>query len=180
MSGVDPLLAFGLGVLVTLVVGYLWSRWRWSAGSRVGGPPPPGSLVDAPGPAPAGKGSGPERRGKPGPGAASASELSGDNALRLSERVLLHLDRFDRSNSQELASFLICQQGMVERLGVRQGALAKVLHRLIVAGAIVESTEHVQGRSHRRKVYRLTTLGRLLAKDLRARARRPSPPPSTA
>ena len=165
MSATDPILAFGLGILITLVAGYLWLQFRWPSSRRGAAAPPAGTLVDPPDPieraAPDPEPTAPSRRRAP--------IVVSSSTLLLSERVILHLDRFGRSSQQGLAPFHLCQQGMVEHLNVRQSALTKVLQRLAAAGALVESTEHVQGQSRRRKVYRLTTLGHLLAKDLRAR-----------
>ncbi len=180
MTGIDPFEAFVLGVVLTLVVGFLWLRLRWSRTSSAGlSPPPPGSLLEKdvlPVPtAPAG--ASPKRDTDPHPSPTGAPAVSD---LRLSERVVLHLDRFDHTQGQEVASFMLCQQGIVEKLGVRQSALTKVLQRLVAAGAVAESTEHVQGQARRLKVYRLTTLGHLLAKDLRSRGRATTTPPPQA
>lgn len=174
MTGIDPFEAFVLGVVVTLGVGYLWLRWRWTRPPSVGQGPPAGSLVDNPPPPPPAAVAPPAA---PAPASPATSNGPARTDLRLSERVILHLDRYDHSQIQELAPFMLCQQGMVEKLAVRQSALTKVLQRLIAAGAVVETTEHVQGQGRRLRVYRLTTLGHLLAKDLRSRAGGASTPP---
>jgi DNA-binding MarR family transcriptional regulator len=174
VNGTDPLLAFVLGVVVTLAVGYLWLHFRWSASRRRPGGPTEGSLREPPPPVvdPTGSPAATATADLAGAGSRAGPDRAPSEELRLSERVILHLDRYDRSKLQELAPFPLCQQGMVEALGARQSALTKVLHRLVAAGAVVESTEHVAGGSRRRKVYRPTTLGRLLAKDLRNRSGR--------
>ena len=175
MSWYDPLFGFAVGVAATLVAGYLWGRFRETHATAErpvfpapADPPPvaPSNAAPAPGsPAPGGSGDGvisrPSRSSRTAPGRPT---------LVLSERIVLHLDRYDRSPFDGLAPLELCQQGMVERLGVTQSALTKVLQRLAAAQVLVETTEHVAGQSRRRKVYRLSTVGRLLAKDIRRRA----------
>jgi DNA-binding PadR family transcriptional regulator len=60
---------------------------------------------------------------------------------------------------------------MVEALVVSQGVLTGVLRRLLAAGVISERREHVRGIDRRVKVYRLTSLGEQLVRDLRNRPR---------
>jgi DNA-binding PadR family transcriptional regulator len=54
-----------------------------------------------------------------------------------------------------------------------------VLRRLEAAGVVAVQARHVQGGTRRLKSYQLTSYGRQLASELRARARKvPSPEPS--
>lgn len=94
--------------------------------------------------------------------------------LRLSQRILLHLWREGRGNPEDVAPRALCQSGMIEALGVRQGALTGALRRLIAAGVVHERREHARGVDRRVKVYRLTSPGMQLVAELRSRK-----PPAT-
>lgn len=87
--------------------------------------------------------------------------------LRIAQRVVLHLARLGRFGPDEVAPPGATQGGMSEALGVRQSSLTKVLARLVAGGALEESTGHVQGAPRRLKIYRLSSLGEAIARDLR-------------
>lgn len=91
------------------------------------------------------------------------------SALRLSQRVVLHLQRQPRITRFDLAPRSMTQAGMAESLDATQSALAKVLARLGAAGVLSEQREHVQGEPRRLKVYQLTPVGEALARDVRRR-----------
>jgi DNA-binding PadR family transcriptional regulator len=59
---------------------------------------------------------------------------------------------------------------MVEALGIPQAGLAAVLRRLEAAGVLTTERGHVEGRDRRLKVYRLSSRGLEVAKELRRRA----------
>lgn len=92
------------------------------------------------------------------------------NALRVSERVVLHLASQGALGTDEVAPLAFSQAGMAQALRIRQNALTNVLRRLEAAGVLVVDTRHVIGRPRRMKVYRLTGRGESLARDLRRRA----------
>jgi DNA-binding MarR family transcriptional regulator len=86
--------------------------------------------------------------------------------LQLSHRVVLHLYAQGTLSSEAVAPPSLSQTGMREALSARQGALAGVLQRLEAAGITETSTAHVRGANRRVKVYRLTTRGQALARQL--------------
>ena len=97
-------------------------------------------------------------------------------ALRLSQRIVLHLYRLGSFDPRELSPRGATQLGMTEELSVRQSSLTKVLIRLVAAGVLEEARSHVRGMPRRLKVYWLTPLGTSLARDLRSSAAPGSPP----
>jgi DNA-binding MarR family transcriptional regulator len=88
-------------------------------------------------------------------------------ALRLSQRIVVHLSQLGTLGSTEVAPPGFSQAGMSESLNVRQNALTNVLRRLVAAGVLTEEVRHVRGASRRLKVYRLTPRGEALARELR-------------
>jgi DNA-binding MarR family transcriptional regulator len=88
-------------------------------------------------------------------------------ALRLSQRVVLHLARLGALQADEIASEGFTQAGMAAAVGSGQNVLTNVLRRLEAAGVVVSDVRHVRGRPRRVKVYRLTPRGEALAHDLR-------------
>lgn len=104
---------------------------------------------------------------EPAPPAGPAPE-----ALRVSQRIVLHLAGLGVLGPDEVAAVGFTQLGMSQALGTRQNALTNVLRRLVAAGVLTEDVRHVRGQPRRLKVYRLTSRGEALAKELRhARAR---------
>jgi hypothetical protein len=91
-------------------------------------------------------------------------------ALLISERVVVHLARLGTLPDQEVAPLGFSQVGMALDLQVAQNRLTNVLRRLVAAGILTEELRHVQGRSRRLKVYRLTSRGEGLGRELRRRA----------
>jgi DNA-binding MarR family transcriptional regulator len=118
----------------------------------------------------------PDTVARPGPGRRTGAY---DPAtLRLSQRVVLHLQRQPRITRFDLAPLAMTQAGMSESLDATQSALAKVLHRLAAAGVLEERREHVAGEPRRLKVYQLTPTGEALARDVRGRLPRTSLSPT--
>ncbi len=99
-------------------------------------------------------------------------------ALRVSQRIVLHLASLGTLGHDEIAPVGFTQIGMSEVLGVRQNALTNVLRRLVAANVVAEDVRHVRGQPRRLKVYRLTSRGELLARDLRHTHGRPRAPPT--
>jgi len=91
--------------------------------------------------------------------------------LRIPYRILLHVARQGRVGSNEVPPDSLSQAGMVEALGVRQGAVAAALQRLVAAELLEVERSHVQGGDRRLKVYRLSPRGEELVRDLRRRGR---------
>lgn len=95
-------------------------------------------------------------------------------AVRISHRVLLHIARLGRIPPEEVQPRALCQAGMVDALGVQQGALTGVLRRLVAAGVLEEHRGHVYGIDRRVKFYRLSPAGVDLCRELRAQGPAPS------
>ncbi len=101
-----------------------------------------------------------------------ARSLPSPDALRLSERVVVHLAKLGRLGPDELARPDRTQAGMGEALQVGQNSLTNVLRRLEAADVLWHEVRHVEGRPRRLKVYGLTARGEALGKELRARSSR--------
>lgn len=99
----------------------------------------------------------------PAPASSPAPE-----ALRVSQRIVLHLAGLGVLGADEVAAVGFTQLGMSQALGTRQNALTNVLRRLVAAGVLTEDVRHVRGQPRRLKVYRLTSRGEALARELRA------------
>ncbi|HEV2429768.1 MAG TPA: hypothetical protein VGV64_08020, partial [Thermoplasmata archaeon] len=85
--------------------------------------------------------------------------------------------RQGRVGPEEIPPKSISQAGMVEALGVTQGALTGCLSRLVAAGILRVQRSHVRGHDRRVKVYELTSKGEELVRELRRRTPpRPSNP----
>lgn len=89
--------------------------------------------------------------------------------LRLSQRILLHIARQGHLGPDDVAPRGMSQAGMVEALDVGQGTLTGALRALVDAGLLSEKREHARGVERRVKIYRLTSSGEALAKELRSR-----------
>ncbi len=96
----------------------------------------------------------------------------GGEGLTLARQVILHLARVGRVGAEDVAPLGSTQQGMVAALHVRQGSLVRVLQRLRAANVVEVDRRHVAGVPRRLLVYRLTSLGESIARDLR----HPTPP----
>ena len=106
---------------------------------------------------------------EPAPAIPSTSpepEQSGGPRLKLSQRVMLHLYLQGHLADGEVAPFGFTQGGMAEKLRVAQSPLSSVLRRLVVAGLVSQDTRHVRGQPRRLRVYRLTPVGEVVARDL--------------
>jgi DNA-binding MarR family transcriptional regulator len=107
---------------------------------------------------------------------ATASRPGGEDSQSLSERILVHLYWYGRSNVDGVARADASQAGMARRLGVAQNSLSKALRRLVDAGALIVELQHVPGAPRRLKTYALTSRGEAVARRIRADAeRRPKP-----
>ncbi|MCI4361403.1 MAG: PKD domain-containing protein, partial [Thermoplasmata archaeon] len=134
--------------------------------------PPPSTRPTAPPPAevqPSGP-STPEAMA-----AAASSRPGGEDSLRLSERILVHLYWYGRPTSDGVARPDSSQAGMARRLGVAQNALSKSLARLIDSGAVHVELRHVPGASRRLKTYSLSQRGEAVARSIRAEPERRPP-----
>jgi DNA-binding MarR family transcriptional regulator len=96
--------------------------------------------------------------GPPGP--------AGDR-VRLSLRIVIHLAQVGPLASDEVAKAGSAQAGIAESLATTQGAVSKILARLVAAGVIRRERRHVRGQSRRVRVYFLTQRGEALAAEIR-------------
>jgi DNA-binding MarR family transcriptional regulator len=132
------------------------------------GPLPEASAPDEPARAPR------VRPGAVGSGPPRPRDVT--DAVRLSQRVILHVYALGTLPQGDVAPPGLCQAGIGEALGVTQGGLAAVLRRLEAAGVVTVERGHVRGRDRRLKIYRLSAQGLEIARDLRARTvHRPAP-----
>ena len=165
----------GAAVAVGLAVGVAYRRsGRPGDRDAASEPPPPGIAVhdasagDLPSssptpaagapPVPPGERTDRPPRSRPNP-----------DALRLTERVVLHLGAQGRTGPSELATPGQTQAGLAEALGARQNSLTNVLRRLEAAGIVEKQLRHVTGQPRRLRAYQLTSRGESLWKDLRSR-----------
>jgi hypothetical protein len=88
-------------------------------------------------------------------------------ALRLSQRVIVHLGGHGAVGPYEPAPQEATQAGIAAALGVRQSNVANALGRLVQGGLVAEAVRHVQGQPRRLKVYQLTPKGQMLSRELR-------------
>ncbi len=178
--GVTGLGSFGWGVvgfavgLVVAVVAFAARSWSLSRRPRgvpdgaTTGPPslaPPASSPTAPAARPPVPAPTPVREIAPAPPVTHSTS----DALKLSQRIVLHLAAQGNPGPYEVAPPGATQSGMIAALGVRQNALTNVLRRLVDGGILEVDVRHVRGQPRRLKVYRLSTRGELLARELRHR-----------
>ncbi len=97
-------------------------------------------------------------------------------ALRLSFRLVLHIAAQGAVGAHEVAPPELTQAGMAKALGAKQNTIATLLKRLEVAQVLTSDVRHVKGAPRRMKVYRLTTRGEELARDIRTRRAASRPP----
>lgn len=96
------------------------------------------------------------------------------DTLRLSLRLVVHIAAQGSVGPHDVAPASLTQAGMAEAFGTKQNTIATLLKRLEVGGMVVSDVRHVRGGARRMKVYRLTTRGEALAREVRSRPpRRP-------
>jgi DNA-binding PadR family transcriptional regulator len=154
---------------------YLWTRRRTPSSVP---PDPPLDEVPDLAPAPS---SPPLPRPTAGPSDwAPVIPPAAEEGLGLARRIILHLSGLGRLGYDEVGRVGYTQRGMAVALSARQGSLVRVLQRLEAGGLLTVDRRHVSGVPRRLKVYRLTSLGESIARDLRHPAdgaRRGSAPP---
>jgi hypothetical protein len=133
--------------------------------------PSSGGATDGPGPTYAvpGDGSTPVPVWEPPPSV--DARLTGANAdsVRLALRVVVQLDRLGPPGPDGSARPEATQDGLASNLGVTQGAVSKVLARLVAAEVVRQERRHVHGVDRRVRVYYLTPQGEGLALEIRQR-----------
>ena len=89
-----------------------------------------------------------------------------NDQVRLSMRIIMHLTPAQGHGETSSAGPESTQGGMATALCVTQGAVSKILARLIAVGVVRDESHHVRGKLRRMRVYFLTYKGELLARDV--------------
>jgi len=99
------------------------------------------------------------------------TRLTGANAdsVRLALRVVVQLDRLGPPGPDGSARPEATQDGLATTLGVTQGAVSKVIARLIAVNVVAQERRHVRGRDRRVRVYYLSPEGEGLAHRIEER-----------
>ncbi len=103
-----------------------------------------------------------------------------NDPLGLAYRILLHIARQGRYGPDEVPPRALSQAGIVEALGVTQGAIVGALQEFVAAEILSVERDHVRGTDRRVKVYRLTLEGERLVHELRRRQVVAAPPVASA
>ncbi|HYA57296.1 MAG TPA: hypothetical protein VEH57_02380 [Thermoplasmata archaeon] len=98
-----------------------------------------------------------------------------DERVRLALRVVVYLDRLGPPNNGGTAAPESTQQGLASALSTTQGAVSKVLSRLVAASVVHQERCHVRGRDRRVRIYYLTASGTELAREIEERFGLPAP-----
>ncbi|HYK93129.1 MAG TPA: MarR family winged helix-turn-helix transcriptional regulator [Thermoplasmata archaeon] len=110
------------------------------------------------------------------PGSPGFDSIPASDLVRLSMRVLVHLSYQPSLRWDDTPGDGGTQLGISRELAVTQGAVSKVLERLVAASQVRYERGHVIGQRRRQRVYRLTQTGELLAHRIRERLRLPEYP----
>lgn len=92
-----------------------------------------------------------------------------EDSVRLSLRIVIQLGRIGPPGDNGDARSESTQQGLAQALSVTQGAVSKVLSRLVAAEVVGHERHHVLGLDRRVQVYFLTRRGEELAREIRER-----------
>ena len=106
---------------------------------------------------------------EPPPSVAARSPPSHQETVRLSLRLVVQLGRWRLPPDGGTARWESTQQGLAQSLSVTQGAVSKVLARLVAAEVVRQERRHVHGVDRRVRVYYLSPQGEGLALEIRQR-----------
>ena len=95
--------------------------------------------------------------------------------VRLALRLVVQLDFLGEPGPDRDARSETTQEGLAESLRVTQGAVSKVLARLLAVEVVLCERRHVRGRPRRVRIYFLSAQGRVLARQIEQRFDVPSP-----
>lgn len=90
-------------------------------------------------------------------------------------RTLARLGELSRLADERVVPVEYTQSGLAEFLGVGQGTMSKVLSRLVLAGLIVVSRQHVPGARLRLKTYSISLAGENFLYEVQRRNPHPRP-----
>jgi len=91
------------------------------------------------------------------------------DGVRLALRLLVQLDRVGGLGPNGDGRPEATQEGLAEALHVTQGAVSKVLGRLMAVNIVAQERRHVRGRDRRVRVYFLSREGVGLAREIELR-----------
>ncbi len=86
--------------------------------------------------------------------------------LPVQDRILFHLATFSSYNPTWEVPEGMTQQGIADALVVSRCNVSRVMSKLTESGLVEEMKEHVKGKERKRKVYVLSTQGRLHLNDI--------------
>jgi PKD repeat protein len=116
--------------------------------------------------------------GPPTGGRASATDSAeAGGRVQLTQRVILHIGGQGRIGPEDVGLATLTQSGMAAALGVGQNSLTNVLRRLVAAGVLVQDVRHVSGQPRRLRVYRFSSRGEAVYRDVRRRVPPSGRPP---
>jgi hypothetical protein len=100
-----------------------------------------------------------------------AAGLPGPNGeqVRLSLRLVVQLSWVGPPADDGVARKESTQEGLSQALSVTQGAVSKILHRLVAAEIVCRERRHVRGVGRQVRVYFLSRQGEALAHEIRSR-----------
>jgi len=84
-------------------------------------------------------------------------------------RIIVHLSRYSRVPYSGAYPWEMTQEGMAQKLGIKVGNLSVQVGRLVDDGCIGDSLEHVKRARTRRKIYKVTGKGDVIARELMER-----------
>jgi len=113
---------------------------------------------------------------EPPPAVVDGIPSSRQETVRLSLRIVVQLDRWRPPSDGGSARWESTQQGLAARLSATQGAVSKVLSRLVAADVVYGGLRHVHGLDRRTRVYYLTAQGAGLAREIEQRFGLPTLP----
>jgi hypothetical protein len=90
---------------------------------------------------------------------------------RLARRLLFRLSELPPLGPEDRPVDAFTQAGLVASLGATQGAIARILVRLDAAGVLLVDRQRVSGRVRSTKIYRLSSRGEMLVRELSGKAK---------
>ena len=80
--------------------------------------------------------------------------------ITATEKILLHLHKFDRFKDQIEVPPAQTQEGIAKAIGIVQRSVSTIVRKLSEEDLVYEKVTHIQGRNRRKKAYFLTDAGK--------------------